>query len=90
MIATTLKNYWIDPIKLNINGNKQKLSDYFRSDIKALLDTKLTSEEKIYNYSLVNNKNITNIAQDFNVKIQVVSAVSTVEFIINVQLIIQK
>ena len=85
MIATTLKNATINPIKLNINNDKQKLSDYFQSDIKALLDAQLTDTEKAYNYSLVNNQNITNIAQDFNVKIQIGSATSTVEFIINVQ-----
>ena len=84
-IATTLKNAVINPIKLNINANKQKLSDYFQSDIKALLDAKLTTEEKTYNYSLVNTQNITNIAQDFNVKIQIGSAISTVEFTIKVQ-----
>ena len=85
MIATTLKNASINPIKLNINSNKQKLSDYFQSDIKALLDAQLTNTEKAYNYSLVNTQNITNTAQDFNVKIQIGSATSTVEFTINVQ-----
>ena len=84
-IANTLKTANINPIKLNINNDKQKLSDYFQSDIKALLDAKLTTKEKTYNYSLVNTQNITNLSQDFNVKIQVGNAISTTEFTIKVQ-----
>ena len=87
MIATTLRNASINPIniKLNINNNKQKISDYFQSDIKAKLDTKLTDEEKTFDYSLVNNQNIINIFQDFYIKIKVGDDTSTVEFTIMIQ-----
>ena len=83
-IAQTLKTSKINPILLNIKNNKHLLSDYFISDIKKILDAKLTDKEKKYNYSLVNVNKITNISKNFNVKIKINQAISTVEFYLNV------
>ena len=79
-IVSTLKSQSLNPIILNIDNNKRKISDYFTSQIKAILEVYLTNKEKTYNYSLVNTDDISNISKDFNVNVRIGNDTSTDSF----------